>query len=325
MQADGRLDHRGLSGRFVPAAPVPAAGTLAGNDAIALLTDVTDTFDPTLAPGALSTIDGSLLLALGDLGRSTLLLRPHGFREEAECERRLAGLLAYPPCAWVLGVMSFTLGNQRLATMIARARAAGTAVVAYGDEAALAGCDRVVSDHDAGCRMLCEQLFARGCQHIVRIWNPGSGRAWLDQRDRGYERAHAAAGRPLLPHALPLPGSDEKQPMEVRARLFAACLLGHLGDGEEPVGVLAITDSDVFPLLAAGRLLNRELIVCGYDAYWQDRPEYRAHGDRPVATVDKQNRLLGIRLAELVAERIAGRLPPEPQLVVMAPLLKISG
>lgn len=316
LETAGRLENRGLAGRFAavarPAAPARASRT------IALITDITGEFEAGLPPGALSTIDRSLLIALDRRGLSTHLLRLPGFADPESCRRQLDELLVYPPAALVLGAQVFRIGVDNLATIIERAQAAGTRVAAYGDEAVYAGCDRVVSDHVAGCRALCERFFAGGCRRILRAWAPGSGRAWLDARDRGYLLAHAAAGLEPEPHAPPLPGAgDESQPGEVRARMFAAGLLGRLGPAGEPVAVLAISDSDAFPLIAAGRLLGRELRVGGYDAYWATRAEHRASGDRPLLSVDKQNALAGERLADLVAGRLAGSLPPDPQLAVL--------
>ena len=322
LQEEGLIDHRGLSGRFVAGAATAAKRPL--NEAVAVVTELDDELGDVRIAGSLSAIDAGLLLGMRDHGMVPLLLHPRRFAADAEVAERLAAFAGFPPRALVLGGSAHRLGDARLGQLIAAARKARVPIAAYGDEPLLADCDRVVSDHAVGCRLLCETLFARGCRRILRLWEPGAPGTWLAGRDRGYEQAHAAARIAPQPHVPPLPGThDPELPLEVRARLIAASLLDRLPADGVPTGLLAISDSAAFPAIAASRLLGRELAIAGYDAYWQDRPEHRLTGDRPVASIDKRNRECGSNLADILYDRLRGALPAAARCVVVPPTLSI--
>jgi DNA-binding LacI/PurR family transcriptional regulator len=109
-------------------------------------------------------------------------------------------------------------------------------------------------------------------------------------------------------------------------------LAGHLVPhllGPEPIdAVLALIDSHVPAICAAlrrcGREPGREVAVVGYDANWSDAPERLRYPLPPAASIDKDNLGIGRTMALLLEERIAGRLPPEPQVRQVTARLVVS-
>lgn len=323
LEQERLLENRGLFGRFAIAVP-PAA--LLGSDAVALITRLDQELAPDRPRSGMLAIDSGLLAAAGQVGLTPMIVHQDGLVDSAAGEERIARLLAAPPRAVVLGSYADRLGAPAVAALVARFQAAGVPVVAFGDEPELHGCDRVASDHIAGCRELCLHLRACGARRILRLWQPGLPGTWLAGRDQGYEQAHAEAGLPPLAHLQPLPGAmSHTNPLEVRTRLMVGTLVDQLAREAGPVALLAISDCDVFPITRAVRLLGlepgRDVLIAGYDNYWSDHPDHRATGERPFATVDKRNPELGARLARLVADRVAGRLPAGPQRVLLTPRL----
>jgi len=79
----------------------------------------------------------------------------------------------------------------------------------------------------------------------------------------------------------------------------------------------------VFTVAAACRLMKKEpgrdVLVVGYDNYWEACVERRWEDFTPSATVDKRNHDLGAEMVKLMFERSEGRLPREPQLRVLEP------
>ena len=212
-------------------------------------------------------------------------------------------------------------------------RQSGTPVVCYGYGGSLQF-DSLTSDHAAGCQELCRWLIRNGRRRLLRVWDGAIGAQipeWRRQRDLGYEAAMHEAGLEILP-LVGIPNPPEaaiqnRQEFEMRARLTLGYLWEHLS-GPEPVdAILALTDGLCYPIAAACRMIgkepNRDVAIVGYDNYWQDSPHRRWEPVGPAATIDKLNVDLGQKLMELLLARAGGELPPEPQLRLISPELKV--
>ena len=109
-------------------------------------------------------------------------------------------------------------------------------------------------------------------------------------------------------------------------------LSGHLAPylmADEPIdSVVALVDAHVPAICAAlkrcGREPGKDVMVVGYDAAWADSLEWRLCPIPPAATVDKNNLAMGRAMAELLEDRLVGRLSPEPQLRMIEPTLQVS-
>ncbi len=212
----------------------------------------------------------------------------------------------------------------------------GIRVVAYGDVPEVRDDDTLVSDHEAGSYELTRWLIETGKTRILRYWQMPQTDArtpeWLARRDAGHERAMRQAGLEPIP-ALLAP-SLPKQPRDAGefamwSQLAAGQLLGHLGPGaSRPEAIMCISDSVVPPAAAACRMLgvepNRDVALVGYDHSWADLRFGEWEPTAPLATVDKDNYAIGRMLAELLLDRVTGKLPPEPQHRLAAPRLVVG-
>ena len=218
------------------------------------------------------------------------------------------------------GAVDSERGRALLRTLMDR----GLPVVAYGDAGEVPAFDTVCSDHEAGSYELTRWLIRRGCRRILRYWllQPALPRrpGWLVSRDRGHERAIREAGLPLLP-ALEarelLLATGSREDFDALAKYSVGQLSPHLA-GRQPVdAILCVSDGAVTHVAAACRLLgkrpNADVALVGYDNYWMEVPGRQWEPTPPLATVDKRNLQIGQALVELLRDRLAGKLPPEPQ------------
>ena len=323
LAAEGRIDDRGLQGRFAVRARGAGGSSLLA-ETVVVLSHLSAELAPGQLPGALLAIDAGFVEATRGAGLTPMLVHLDGLAEPRAAERWRARLLAAPPAAVVFGARAFTLPMAWLERTVAELQASGVPALAFGDEPWAAGCDRVESDHAHGAAALTGWLIARGATRILRCWPPGAPGTWQSRRDQGVARAVRAAGLELLPHAPPLPGGGD---LETRARLQAAALLDRLpADGDAAgTALLAISDSEAFACARAAALLGRQVLVGGYDHYWRQRGELAQGAQPPLASVDKRNRELGAELAELCRARLAGELPAAAQLRMLTPILVPTG
>ncbi|MFP4028037.1 MAG: GntR family transcriptional regulator [Candidatus Brocadiia bacterium] len=202
-------------------------------------------------------------------------------------------------------------------------REAGIPVVVYGDIKMLPEFDTVTSDHAKGCYELTKWLVGRGCRRILRFWGLGGGEEdgspdWLRRRDLGYERAMEEAGLETLPSLKLRQGSGAaKSDFEHSTRTYAGYLMEYVQEPDPVDAIMVVSDGLYFPTAAACRLLGKipqeDILIAGYDNYWQDVVARRPEKTTPVATVDKRNIQIGRTLVELLEQRAAGELPPGPQ------------
>lgn len=212
--------------------------------------------------------------------------------------------------------------------IVAALRARGIACVVHGDDAALAGCDRVVSDSAAGAALLLRGLAAAGRRRILPVWSTAERPYWLREREAGIAAAAAAAGlAPLPPVVIPAlqrRAIDDPAVLDLRMRQYLGFLLEHLAPPDPADAILATSDSDVFPLAMAcrrlGREPGREVLIAGYDNYWRSCWERAVEPCPPWASIDRDNEALGEAAIALLVERIADPAAP-PRRRAVAPRL----
>lgn len=213
---------------------------------------------------------------------------------------------------------------------------AGIPMVVYGGSPELATMDRVTSDHDHGSYELTRLLLGRGCRRILMLFEAWPDLYWVKGRRSGYERALAEAGVPALPpvnYGRPeIPESAELVDVFEAARRRAASYLleyvGPLAGANRVDAIMTASDGETFAVAGACRLLGvtpgKDVLIVGYDNYWREAMERTFEPAIPLATVDKHNAAIGKQLVSLLADRIEGRLPPEPQVRVVPPQLVVE-
>ncbi len=219
--------------------------------------------------------------------------------------------------------------DERLARAAVTLSAAGIPTVVYGELPD--GCDRVCSDHEGGAYALSRWLIERGHRRQLCLWFQAQAQAqpqlWPLRRQAGHARALREIGCPPPPIEWIRWNGDE-QARDDQIIAVAGHLAPYLLAAEPIEAVMAMTDGQLPVIHAAlrrcGREPGRDITVVGYDAYWNELPEFRHDPVPPAATVDKLNLDLGRAMAALLEERIAGRLPSTPQERLIAPRLVIT-
>ncbi len=315
----GALERDGLINRLpgLGRIPVTQGRTLVRDLVLVLGNPPADSACPL---GYLNAVDAAAIDAVRQNNESVLVMDLRAARERTE---RLA---LEPPKGVIVGPEIELLPTH--APLVHRLASLGAAVVVCSNDAEWAPYDRVVADQEAGGRLLTTHLLERGLRRIA-LMAPGASEPhdWWLARQRGYIAAMSAAGMTALPAvpSQPLvgrPGRFDQANYEDRVRATVGWLAAPLAAAEAPEALITITDGDVFPLMAACRLLGRQVAVAGYDAYWETAWERRLTADMPCATVDKDNTGIGRQLAGLLAERLAKRDVPSrlichpPRLVV---------
>lgn len=200
-------------------------------------------------------------------------------------------------------------------------REGGVPVVGHSDHPDLRNFDRVSSDSAQGTADLVRWLTARGHRRILRVWTERH-HYWLHERNRGFARACGELGITELPPVhidQPVARRDElgEENLRARTRMYAGFLVEHLQSAEPPDALIATSDADTFALIAACRLFNRAIAVVGYDDYWEACWERPLTPGEPAASVEKDNDRIGEAMLRLLAERVAGALPADPQHVTI--------
>jgi len=221
-----------------------------------------------------------------------------------------------------------TAGLERLRDGLLAARAA--VVVAAGP--AVAGCDRVDSDHAAGGRLQAEAMLGLGCRRLVATLPDPAVLWWAAERWNGIRLAAQQAGAEatlvILHGGLPPPPCGQtREGLEFDARYMLGCLHPHAACNRSFDAVLAASDAQLAGLAIACERLGlkpgSKVRLAGYDNYWQDTWYQRFRPTVPDADVDKANAAIGRTAAQLLLERISGHLPPGPVLRLVPPRLVI--
>ena len=299
-------------------------------DTIAIITHLGEAWPAGVQPSAVTGweryIQTGLIDAIRAAGLHALTLRFDRLQGDS-----IKKLLSDQPHGLVL--MRPTLLSPEVLTAARQLHQSGVPVLSYGYSPGLEF-DCVTSDHAAGCQELCDWLIQKGNKRLLRVWDTPIGSEipeWRKQRDIGYETAVRAAGLESIP-ALQTPFIPEatiqsREDFELRARLILGFLWEHIS-GPNPVdAILALTDGICYPIAAALRMLgkqpNRDIQIVGYDNYWQDSPYRQWETTGPAATIDKLNLDLGHELMTMLLDRANGKLPPEPQLRLVKPKLRV--
>lgn len=208
-------------------------------------------------------------------------------------------------------------------------RERGAAVVVYG-YSETSDFDRVYSDHTRGMYELTSWMLRRGRRRVAMSWPTVSELPyWYHMRRKGYEQAMADAGLQPLP-TLFIPKVSEDSPISAEQFEFGwRQQVGFYMDllkGDAALdALLCHTDRGVFyaaaALRACGVRPGDDVMLGGYDHYAAECEERAWCPDVPAVTMDKQNWFMGEEMVRLLQERVAGRLPPEPQVRVVPPTL----
>lgn len=331
LAADGVILDHGRAGRFVTHPQTTSSAESAGESGGELYLLSTGREIPLTVPaGSLAAFDLGVISRAMARGLSISCLHPERFEPQQWCARHArngAGL--------VIGA-SARLNSAAYAPLFAGA-GANTAICVCGEEEGMRVFDRICFDHRQGCYLLTRHLLRAGCRRILPLG--GGDFAWLRERDEGYLAALGESGIAALRRVSyaektrrdDKPGRDrqnERGNLQARAQEMAEALR-RAGAGRGSFDALMLTtDSMVFPAIFACRTLGlepgRDVLIAGYDAYWQTCWELEHTGCGPAVTVDKNNFRAGGTALDLLLLRLEGKLPPEPQRVVIAPELLIS-
>lgn len=231
----------------------------------------------------------------------------------------LEALFRAPPAGMVV---TGAINEQPAAVAaLVHCRKASVPAVVYGNAPELRSFDRAYVDHRAGEREITEWLLARGRRRIVPLFPSEPSKYWERERIAGYAEAMRGAG--LEPEPVASLGDDELKRTAVgkrRFRFFKALALDAIVRLRRTGGldaVLCINDEWALVVIAAIRELglvpNRDIVVAGYDNVTRGGQFEGLEAGRPAVTMDKRSDLTAADLADLLAARIDGRLPPGPQ------------
>lgn len=290
----------------------PGAAGGAADQAVVVLGSGVD--DRDLAETQEGSVEDGLLRALHEQGSAVLLVdgsRTLPTRALAVLGRKPSGIVC----------TQFVARQPRWREQVGSWRASGIPVVVHSGDAAYAGFDRVCSDHAGGACELTRRLIAAGRRRIRQVWHTADKPSWLLEREAGHARAMAEAGLAVAPPiCIPeeparSPGADPAN-LELRARAYLGFLFEPLQGAEAPDALIAVNDTNAASVVAACRMLGRavhgQIAVAGFDANWDISWEWPALGLAPVLSANKRNHRVGRALAEVLAERIAGRAGPGP-------------
>jgi DNA-binding LacI/PurR family transcriptional regulator len=300
------------------------------SDTIAIITHLGETWPSGVQQPVATGWERHIQLSVSDAIR-TANLHALTLRFDRIKGDQIKKLITEPPRGLVL--MRPILLSSEVLPLARQLRENGVPVVCYGYGIGT-GFDSVSSDHAAGCQELCRWLIQKGRRRILRVWDRAIGAEipeWRRQRDAGYVAALEEAGLEIMPPleipSPPEPAVQSREDFELRARLYLGYLWPHFSNGAPIDAILAVTDGPCYPIAAACRMLgkepNRDVTIVGYDNYWPESPLHRWETSVPAATVDKLNIDLGHKLVELLLDRANGKLPPEPQLRLVKPELRV--
>lgn len=353
LEAEGILQElpgrgRKTRGRIVaPAAHGHSAGLLART--VAVVTQECEQLldNPDLYGGgrAERAVDSAIIQGVHALKRHSLCITA-----AAMDEREVSRLIAARPSGVIAARQSCW---SPLRPLLERLAAGGVrvAVTSHGIEPV--PFDSVVSDHEAGAYELTRWLLARGRRRILEMGTVPSDLSWVVARSHGYARAMAEAGlesigrvyasnvraaqtvvRTSHPDAGGWVQASEstretleraREVFELRIRQIAGFVAAHALRADRVDAIMASNDWDASIILGACRLLglepNKQVAVVGYDDWW-DTAERAWEPAAPLATMNKRNADVGREAVRMLIDRIEGKLPAEPQVRRVEPVLR---
>ncbi len=219
-------------------------------------------------------------------------------------------------------------GDFNIAPLAEAFKDAGVPVVCYGGDPSLATFDRVTSDHMQGSYSVTKYLLGRGCRRIVQFWPKPWNRYWFTARQVGYARAMAEAGlAPLPPMEFPyvMAPTEDREVFEYSVKHVAGFMMDAMTPAHRPDALLMGTDRDVCYATSALRRFglepNRDVLIAGYDHYWQHCEERQFESTPPIATLDKQNEQMGRAMVDLLLDRVSGMKSDTSVVRVVSPCL----
>lgn len=263
------------------------------------------------------------LHALNATGEHTMVVKPQEITPE-----KMQRLLRGKPMGLVIPDASIAGWNS--AYWASMSQKAGVPVVVYGEEVGCEAFDRIVPDHEQGAYELTQFLISRGRRGILQHMMPGNASQWMLARRKGYERAmHEAGLAPLPSFCIPSELGSlswlQLHQLQVQAALGALVMSSR----RHPIDALMAISDWCIPAFAQaieawGKIPNQDIDVVGYDEFWEEaKLPPGVQPARPLATVDKNNLESGQQMINLLRERVAGKLPAEPQRRLIKPILKV--
>lgn len=245
-------------------------------------------------------------------------------------------LFRAPPAAML--ILSTVAGNEHAMRALECCRKAGVPVVVHGNAPALRDFDRIYTDHRATGRDLTRWLIAHGRRRIVPFFPYMPEPYWASERLAGYADAMREAGLKPLECAIFGTELPDETPGEERFRVRKALAIAKLLElcRGNPKQLFNLSTSQPFNSHASGvdalfclsdnwaRVANAamrdlgiathgEILTTGHDNIAPGAEFGVFENDGPDATIDKHNETKAAALASLLAARLAGQLPPEPQ------------
>jgi len=292
LEKEGLLRAQAGRGRFVTSS-IKGPKTMM-MDAVAVVTHESNPEGKRRQSGTDPFIQMSAIDSIGRAGLHALMVQP-----ERLAEGGLDRFVQERPRGIVL--MRRAVESHLAQEIWSSLSNAGIPVVVYGDAPELAEFDSVVSDHAAGAYQLTKWLIERGRKRILRMWHLaadsplGHRPEWLARRDAGYEQAMKEAGLKPLPAIEQrdmIPRDSTRETFQAYTQLAAGQLLPHL-TGANPIDAIMLTSDGVLaPVAAACKMFGKnpksDILLAGYDNFWQDDVSRQWETTIPAVTVDKR-------------------------------------
>lgn len=327
LEEEGLIGSRGgktrVANRLAPAPSV--ADPLLENAVIVLSNQIialsSDYHDPAKTGNSDAIIRGALQ-GVADAGYHTLLLHP-GMLNQDMLRRIASG----KPKGFVLPWFEEDQAKPVL-SYFAQTHAP---IIAYGSHPDVLGFDRIESHHESGSYRVTQWLIAQGRKRPLFFWTAPTDLYWYAPRLAGYQRAMREAGlEPMPPVILQGKAFDQSETAEdfdLQRRACAAYLIEKMLGDQAVDAIIVPSDGYVCGVAAACRLCGKapgqDVLIAGYDNYWDKCWERRHESYRPAATVDKRNFEMGQAMVQMLEDRIHGRLPQEPQCRLIEPVLVV--
>jgi DNA-binding LacI/PurR family transcriptional regulator len=269
-------------------------------------------------------VGAGALHALGEDTLHAMLVSPQHLDEES-----LSRLLAGRPRGLI--VPEIDIPNVNVQRWLELASESKTPTVVFGDEAGSEPFDRVVPDHATGAYELTKWLIQLGRRTIRQYWTNAVQTRWMQARREGYERAMREAGLEPLESITRSRGAyvglDFAGEFAAEAQAAAGALIPYTIGGMPTDALMIDTDGNVAMVASALSMLNkvpnRDVVLVGYDEYWDQSTSNAFNATPPLASVNKNNFECGRALSMLLHERLDGQLPPEPQVRLIKPTLTV--
>lgn len=312
MEKEGLISRCAGRTRMVTAPTERSSGMLA--DSILVIAEAVDMRPGQPVYGWGGYVGAGALHAVGECGLNATLVSPRHLSESM-----LRTLLASRPRGLIIPEVDLPCADT-LAWLDAAA-ASGVPTVVFGDESGTERFDRVVPDHHTGSYELTQWLLSQGRRAIRQYWTDRSPSRWAEARRSGYEQAMREAGFAPLTPILRLRGAyPDLSPAELftaEAQADAGAMIPYTVGGEALDAIMVHTDGHVASVAAAlkmlGKVPNQDVMLVGYDDYWEQATSRLMDATPPAASVNKCNFECGRALLGLLRERLDHSLPPEPQ------------